>query len=224
MATTDTDVVAAHYLKALALALPKELAEVLLPPLRLRSNAGRLVVVVPNPIWRDVFHELAAERLRGLLKPKGLSLQVVCRQDVANRSTASEQRFSTFLQDPGNQLALTACRRAVEAPGLEHNPLYLHGPAGCGKSHLLAAIAAEYRGMLDEHAVVAFTGAKGEKLQGAHVTHPFPGEQTKMFDIEKEVRLDIKAKTFTLPAVSGYPHNSPQRAVAEAIQNWKQIQ
>ena len=158
MATADIDVVAAQYLKALTLALPRELAEVLLPPLRLRANAGRLVVVVPNPIWRDVFHELAAERLRGLLKPKGLSLHVVCRQDVANRSTASEQRFATFLQDPGNQLALTACRRAVEAPGLEHNPLYLHGPAGCGKSHLLAAIAAEYRGMLDEHAVVAFTG------------------------------------------------------------------
>src|SRR4051812_24321024 len=70
MATTDSDGVAAQYLKALTLALPKELAEVLLPPLRLRANAGRLVVVVPNPVWRDVFHELAAERLRGLLKPK----------------------------------------------------------------------------------------------------------------------------------------------------------
>jgi chromosomal replication initiator protein len=158
MATTDTDVVAAPFLKALAQALPAEIAEVLLPPLRLRANASRLVVVVPNPVWRDVFHELAAERLRTLLKAKGLSLQVICRLDVAERSTASEQRFATFLQDPGNQLALTACRRAVEAPGLEHNPLYLHGPTGCGKTHLLTAVAAEYRAMLDDHAVVAFSG------------------------------------------------------------------
>ena len=158
MATSDNDVVAAQYLKALAQALPKELAEVLLPPLRLRANASRLIVAVPNAVWRDVFQELAAEQLRGLLRPKGLSLQVVCRLDVANRSTTNDQRFTSFLQDPGNQLALTACRRAVEAPGLEHNPLYLHGPAGCGKSHLLTAIAAEYRSMLDEHAVVAFTG------------------------------------------------------------------
>lgn len=158
MATTDTDVATAPFLKALAQALPAEIAEVLLPALRLRTNAGRLVVVVPNPVWRDVFHDLAAERLRAALKPKNMTLQVVCRLDVANRSTASEQRFATFLQDPGNQLALTACRRAVEAPGLEHNPLYLHGPPGCGKSHLLTAIASEYRGMLDEHAVVAITG------------------------------------------------------------------
>ena len=159
MAPSDNDAVTAHYLQALAQALPKELAEVLLPPLRLRANASRLIVAVPNAIWRDVFQELAAEHLRGLLKPKGLSLQVICRLDVANRSTTSDQRFTSFLQDPGNQLALTACRRAVEAPGLEHNPLYLHGPAGCGKSHLLTAIAAEYRSMLDEHAVVAFTGS-----------------------------------------------------------------
>lgn len=158
MATTDTDVVAAPYLKALAQALPTELAEVLLPSLRLRANASRLVVVVPNPVWRDVFHDLAAERLRSVLKPKGMTLQVICRLDVPDQSTVSEQRFATFLQDPGNQLALTACRRAVEAPGLEHNPLYLHGPAGCGKSHLLAAVAADYRAMLDEHAVVHFTG------------------------------------------------------------------
>jgi chromosomal replication initiator protein len=158
MAATDIDAVVAPFLKALAQALPPEVAEVLLPPLRLRANAGRLVVVVPNPVWRDVFHDLAADRLRALLKPKNMTLQVVCRLDVANRSTTSEQRFTTFLQDPGNQLALTACRRAVEAPGLEHNPLYLYGPPGCGKSHLLTAVAAEYRGMLDEHAVVAFTG------------------------------------------------------------------
>lgn len=158
MATTDTDVVAAPFLKALAQALPPEIAEVLLPSLRMRANASRLVVVVPNPVWRDVFHDLAAERLRALLKPKGLSLQVICRLDVADRPTASEQRFTTFLQDPGNQLALTACRRAVEAPGLEHNPLYLHGPTGSGKTHLINAIAAEYRAMLDDQAVVAFSG------------------------------------------------------------------
>ena len=48
MATTNTDVVAAPFLKALAQALPPEIAEVLLPSLRLRANASRLVVVVPN--------------------------------------------------------------------------------------------------------------------------------------------------------------------------------
>ena len=75
MATTNTDVVAAPFLKALTQALPPEIAEVLLPSLRLRANASRLVVVVPNPIWRDVFHDLAAERLRALLKQANIDDQ-----------------------------------------------------------------------------------------------------------------------------------------------------
>jgi chromosomal replication initiator protein len=158
MASSDTDTVSAQYLKELAQVLPPELAEVLLPSLRLRANAGRMVVALPNPVWRDVFQDLVAERLRALIRPKGLALHVVCRLDVPGQSSDADQRFDTFLQDPGNQLALTASRRAVEAPGLEHNPLYLHGPAGCGKSHLLAAIAAEYRTVLDDQAVVAFNG------------------------------------------------------------------
>jgi chromosomal replication initiator protein len=159
MANPDPDTLIAPLMKALAQSLPGEVAEVLLPALRLRTSGSRLVVVVPNPVWRDTFQELAGDRLRSLIKAKGLTLQVVCRLDVADRAARNDQRFTTFLQDPGNQLALTACRRAVEAPGLEHNPLYLHGPPGCGKSHLLGAMAAEYRTMLDEQAVVAFTGA-----------------------------------------------------------------
>ena len=43
-------------------------------------------------------------------------------------------------------------------PGLTHNPLYLHGPAGSGKSHLLHATAHEYRSLLDEDSVVIMEG------------------------------------------------------------------
>ena len=157
-ATTDTDAIAALYLKQLGKLLPREVSEVLLPVIRLRSSSSRLLVMLPNPIWRDVFNELAADRLRSLIKAKGHSLHVACRNDVSNATQTTLQRFSTFQQDPGNQLALTACRRAVEAPGLEHNPLYLHGPSGCGKSHLLSAVIAEYRAMLDDQAVVVFNG------------------------------------------------------------------
>lgn len=156
-ASGDAEAAAAPFIRILAKALPDEIAEVLLPTLRLRVAAGRLVAVLPNPVWRDVFTDHAGEHLRAALKTRGMALTVVCRQDVG-ASFSGGRRFDTFLQDPGNQLALTACRRVVEAPGLEHNPLYLHGPAGCGKSHLLEAIAGEYRAALDEHAVVAFNG------------------------------------------------------------------
>lgn len=155
----DSEAAAAQVMRALAKALPPELAEVLLPAVRLRGASGRMVAVLPNPAWREVFRDHAAETVRALLKGKGLGLHIVCRHDVVAPAVGGGMRFATFLQDPGNQLALTACRRAVEAPGLEHNPLYLHGPPGCGKSHLLASIAAEYRATLDEHAALELSGA-----------------------------------------------------------------
>jgi chromosomal replication initiator protein len=142
--------------KALAQGLPGELSEVLLPSFRLRPAQGRVVAVFANQVWRDVFTEHAAEIARRALRMHGLTLQLVCRLETV--AAAEGASFATWLADPGNELALAACRRAVAAPGLEHNPLYLHGPAGCGKSHLLAAVAAEYRAAMGDAGVVELDG------------------------------------------------------------------
>lgn len=41
---------------------------------------------------------------------------------------------------PENQLAVRAVDAVIAAPGSSYNPLFLHGPAGSGKSHLAHAI------------------------------------------------------------------------------------
>ncbi|MEA2490583.1 MAG: chromosomal replication initiator protein [Acidobacteriota bacterium] len=49
--------------------------------------------------------------------------------------------FETFVVSEGSKAAWTAAVAAAERPGHGHNPLFLHGPTGSGKSHLLHAIS-----------------------------------------------------------------------------------
>jgi chromosomal replication initiator protein len=60
----------------------------------------------------------------------------------------SEYTFSTFVVGRNNEFAHAACFRVAEHPGTDnYNPLFIHGPTGMGKTHLLNAVGNQIRQM-----------------------------------------------------------------------------
>jgi chromosomal replication initiator protein len=88
----------------------------------IRTSGGRLerVVLVAEGV-RAVGTEAPAEGVQSLpLDP--------------------QHTFERFVIGGGNQLAHAAALAVAELPGEAYNPLFLHGPPGLGKTHLLGAV------------------------------------------------------------------------------------
>lgn len=49
-------------------------------------------------------------------------------------------RFDTFIEGPTNQFVKSAAMGVAKRPGQSYNPLFIHGPVGLGKTHILHSI------------------------------------------------------------------------------------
>jgi chromosomal replication initiator protein len=61
------------------------------------------------------------------------------------QSSAPKYSFENFIVGPSNRFAYAAAMAVAEQPGKHYNPLFIYGPAGLGKTHLLHSVATQSR-------------------------------------------------------------------------------
>lgn len=70
-------------------------------------------------------------------------------------SEAPKYSFENFVVGPSNRFAWAASMAVCEQPGTHYNPLFIYGPAGLGKTHLLKAVAHQVA-VLDARRIIRY--------------------------------------------------------------------
>tara|TARA_R110002096_G_scaffold196935_4_gene379965 strand:+ start:631 stop:2139 length:1509 start_codon:yes stop_codon:yes gene_type:complete len=76
-------------------------------------------------------------------RPDGVEAPVAADEWITSIGAPLDQRltFDNFVVGKPNQFAHAACQRIADASSVAFNPLFLYGPVGMGKTHLMHAIA-----------------------------------------------------------------------------------
>ena len=121
-------------------------------------NDENLILYSPSDFRRDIIRMRCVDYIQTALKEifdsdaKLLVFDENEKQNYLNRGKnntvmdfAPQFSFDNFVVGPSNRFAHSAAIAVSNNPGQVYNPLFIYGPAGLGKTHLLYAIANSIR-------------------------------------------------------------------------------
>lgn len=168
--------------KELEASMPASTYSLWFAPLRAVGSQGSTLLLDGPPRVRDWVARRYSARIELALRGGGTELTSI---DFMNQVEAAEERggqapkaprsipvdpshtFDRFVIGDANRLAHASALAVAELPGEAYNPLFLHGPPGLGKSHLLGAIA-EY--MRRHHPMLNVHITNAERFTSEFVT------------------------------------------------------
>ena len=125
------------------------------------SKSDLLVFEVPNILIANWIKTKYSEKLSHLYEVKtGKKPQVIIRVKNSKKKRGSIKKeiqkeiqnsqkitilnpsftFNSFVVGSSNQFAFTVAKSVAEKPGIVYNPVFIYGPTGLGKTHLIHAI------------------------------------------------------------------------------------
>ena len=134
-------------------------------------NDEHLIIYSPSDFRREIIRQRCTEYIQDALKEifnSDAKLLVFDDEELAayrskgkNNTTldfAPQFSFENFVVGPSNRFAHGAAIAVSNNPGQVYNPLFIYGPAGVGKTHLLYAIANGIRKVNPDAKIVYIKG------------------------------------------------------------------